>query len=168
MQLKGIDDQIRLIKLDPTPNGLGEMHKERIYTELRQLGADWYDMQLPETHVLPRVIHINERLVGVVYGRYKQKGRYGQEPKTLSLGRGALVVTDKRVLFIDRKPLWLRCDEIPRDIISGVTYNQAWPAATIALHTRAGDFSIRTFNLRCAGSFVEAVEAVCFEHEGWK
>jgi hypothetical protein len=140
-------------------------HRRRIQQELQALGAVKYNMWLPETHALPRIIRPDEQLHGVVYGRYKQKGRYGQEANTLSSGRGMLVVTDVRVLFIDKKPLFLRCDEIPREIISGVTYAKVGFAGTVAMHTRAGDFTIRTFNDRCAKLFVESLEAICFEQK---
>jgi hypothetical protein len=141
-------------------------HNQRIMQELQALGAVKYDMWLPETHALPEIIHPNEHLKGVVYGRYKQKGRYGQEASTLSKGRGMLMVTDKRVLFLDKKPMFTRFDEIPQEIISGVTYTKVGFAGTVALHTRAGDFTVRTFNERCAKAFVEAIESICFEVEG--
>lgn len=159
----GHHTQAALLRQDPTPKGLLHMHKKQLYADLKSLGAVQYNLRLPETHCLPEIIHLDERLQGIVYGRYKQHPRYGQESKAPSNGRGALVVTDKRVLFIDKKPLFLRCDEVPYDIISGVTYTKAGLIGTVTLRTRAGDFAIRTLNQRCATRFVEAIEAICFE-----
>ena len=140
-------------------------HKRQVYADLRKIGADNYDMWLPETNYLPSILHADEQLIGVVYGRYQQKGRYGEEPKTLSTGRGMLAVTNQRILFLDKKPMFLRSDTIPRAIVSGITFSKTLFGAYIGLHTRAGDFSIRTYNPRAAEHFVEAVKALCFDQK---
>lgn len=128
-------------------------YKQQIEHDLRALGADRYDLVLPETHSLPFIIHPGERIGGVVYGRYKVEGR---------TGRGALVVTAHRLLFIDRKPLFIRCDEISFEVLSGISYIQAGIGGTITLSTRMGNIGIRTFNLNCARTFIKAIEAQIF------
>lgn len=137
-------------------NGVWQEHRDQIDTDLRDLGAVAYDLRLPETHTLPMIIHPHERIAGIVYGRYKK-----EEGKVV--GRGALVATDRRVLLLDKKPLFVRCDEISYGVISAITYSKVWITGTIVLHTRMGDISIRTFNQNCAHKFVEAIEANIFK-----
>ncbi len=127
------------------------LHRQKILTALTQLGAEWYDMQLPETHLLPQLIHLDEQILGVVYGRYHQENG-------VKVGRGVLVATNDRVLLVDKKPLFLRCDEFSYFVVSGVTYSKAGIAGTVVLHTRVGDIHVRTFNQRCAQKFVVAIE----------
>lgn len=97
-----MNKRLQLMAKDTTPFGLDTLHKKATFERLRDLGADWYDMLLPETHYLPRLIAHDEKIQGVVWGRYEQLGRYGQESSKLSSGRGLLVATDRRVLFIDK------------------------------------------------------------------
>lgn len=125
-----------------------------IRRKLLSLGANAYDLWLPETRELPFVIHPDEKITGIVYGRYLDNEKV--------VGRGALVATDHRVILFDRKPLYLRSDEIEYRVISAVSYNQGLVPSYVTLHTRLGDFHLRTFNRRCAHKFVEAIEAACF------
>lgn len=126
-----------------------------LHKRLQELGAMRYNLALPETHNLPLVLHHNERIRGIVYGRYRQDD-------SNVVGRGVLVITDKRILLLDKKPLYLRCDELTHDSISGVSYSKAGPAGTVTLHTRFGNVKVRTFNTKCALSFVEAVETTIY------
>lgn len=141
---------------------LVKMQQDEINKVLRQLGAVMYDFWLPETHALPFIIGPDEKINGIVYGRYK---RGGAEP---SVGRGALVATDSRILLVDKKPLFLKCDELSYKVVSGVTYTRVGPAGTVTLHTRAGDIEIRTLNQNCAHKFVESIEAACFKDRDTK
>lgn len=123
-----------------------------IKRHITTLGADKFDLLVPETGALPYVIHPDEEIEGIVYGRYKQ-----EDGKLI--GRGALVATNDRVLLVDKKPLYVRSDEVIYDAISGVTYTRIGFIGTVTLHTKIGDIRIRTLNQKCARSFVEAVEA---------
>ena len=140
-------------------DGFTDSVQQALHEELRKLGADRYDFWLPETHVLPYIIHPDEHIRGIVYGKYRHNG---VEP---SQGRGALVVTDGRILLIDKKPLFLKCDELAYRVVSGVTYTRVGLAGTVTLHTRAGDIHVRTFNQKCADTFVAAVEANCLSEQ---
>jgi hypothetical protein len=133
-----------------------DVHRAAILHTLRQLGADTYNLWLPETHTLSQLIGPDESIEGVVYGRYRQTG--GRPP-----GRGVLVATDRRVIFLDRKPLFMNANEISYDVMSGVTRANTGFITSITLSTRAVDISIRTFNARCAASFVSAIEAHIFK-----
>lgn len=124
----------------------------RVKAELRVHGAVAYDLWLPETHYLPHIIHEDEHIMGTVFGRYPG-------------GRGVLVATDQRVLFLDKKPGWMRCDEITFAVIGGVTRTRVGPVGTVTLHTRLGDYALRTFNQKNAENFVDYIESKCLQAE---
>lgn len=136
--------------------GFVKSQQDEIDRDLRKLGVVMYDFWLPETHTLPFIIHPNEKIKGIVYGRYKHNGT---DP---AQGRGALIATNQRVLLIDKKPLFLKCDELTYGVVSGATYSKVGLAGMITLHTRAGDIKVRTLNQKCAETFLEAIEAKCF------
>lgn len=131
-------------------------HRELVESEIRGVGGDAYDMRLPETRLLPTIIQPDEHITGIVYGRYK----FAQPPQT---GRGAIVVTNRRILLVDKKPFYVRCDEISHYVISAITYSHVGPMGTVVLHTRMGDIQVRTFNQRCAEHFVKAIESRIFQ-----
>jgi hypothetical protein len=132
---------------------------EQIEAALIALGADQYDMWLPETHRLSVIIHADEKIIGIVYGRYTQ----ASEKIT---GRGALIASTQRVLLLDKKPMFEKCDEISYGVVSAVSYAKAGIAGTVVLHTRMGDISVRTLNKACAQSFLEAIESKIFAKRG--
>ena len=128
-------------------------HQAQIDKVIRSLGADSYDRILPETHALPLVIQPKETIEGLVYGRYEY-----ESPTGIDIGRGVLVATDERVLLLDKKPMFTRCDELPYRIISGITHSNVWFTSNVVLHTRTGDIHLRTFNTPCARNFTHAIE----------
>jgi hypothetical protein len=135
--------------------GLSDISNSRqmLVMQLKSLGANLYDLSLPETHTLLHLIRPEEGLLGVVYGKYTHNAVGG---------RGVLVATDTRVLLVDRKPLYLNYTEISYQAVSGVRWVHAGLATNVTLNTRAGDISLRTFNGACARQFVEAVELTLF------
>jgi len=136
-----------------------KIRKAQVITALRQAGADEYDILLPETRHLAQMLRVDEKVVGVVYGKYAKT--------TLSYtGRGLLAITNHRILIIDKKPLFLQYDEIKFDMVSGIQLGKTLTAETITLDTRMGNIAFRTFNDRCARCFVAAVEERIFEDAG--
>lgn len=125
---------------------------------LRSLGADRYDLSTPETHYLPQLIRPHETLLGIIYGRYE----HNNGPP---VGRGLLVATDERLLFIDRKPFYSHYDELVYSVVSGVAFTHVGFWVTVTVSTRMGDISFRTFNRKAAQCFVAAVEGVLFEQK---
>ena len=132
-------------------------HSERIRQELKAAGALPYDMLLPETYYLPTVIHPEEHIKASVFGRYHYKD---------TIGRGALIATDQRVLFLDKKPLYVHYDEMTFMIIGSVTYTKTALVGYVTLHTRLGDIQLRTFNHTNAYNFVQYIEEVCLHNQG--
>lgn len=122
---------------------------------LKKLGAVWYDLRLPESKAIEHMLHADEQLTGIVFGHYNQTS-------TGLAGRGMLVATNQRVMLLDKKLGYEHLEEIEYAVVSGVSYGRVGFGATVALHSRIGDITIRTYNVRCAQKFVEAVESVIF------
>jgi hypothetical protein len=123
---------------------------ERVKGELKLRGATPYDLWLPETHYLPHLLHKNEHIMGSVYGKYKD-------------GKGALIATDQRVLFLDKKPMFMHVDELTFMIIGGVTFTKSLFTGYVTLHSRLGDYKLRTFNFKNAINFIDYIEAKCLQ-----
>jgi hypothetical protein len=133
----------------------------QLKNHLRSLGAGTYNLLLPETRAILYVLQPGEQILGIVYGRYKQdNGRL--------VGRGALIATDGRVLLLDKKPMFIKRDEIVYEAISGITYGRVGIIGTIVLHTKIGDIKLRTFNKKCSLPFVEAVENNIYARRPWQ
>lgn len=130
---------------DMPKHGFIQSHAERIRDELREVGATFVDLLLPETRSLPFIIHTDEHIRGAVYGRSKD-------------GIGILVATDRRIIFLDKKLLFMKFDEITYDVVSGISMGFAGLFGTLTLHTRIGDFTLKTLNQKCASNFVEYIE----------
>ena len=135
--------------------GFLEARYHEVQAAVKQAGANSYDMLLPETHILSVILKPDEQLGGIVFGRYR-------ESNANLVGRGALAATDERIILIDRKPLYLRCEEIEYDVVSGVSYASVGFMGTITLYTRLGEIRLRTFNEKCALGFMRAVEGQIF------
>ena len=133
------------IQADPTN------HRRRIQRELKQLGVSKAALASKEGKYLPLVIHPDEQIGGIVYGFHED-------------GFAMLVATDRRVIFLDRKPLFSNEDEVNYYVVSGVKYGHVGLLSTVTLHTRIRDYSIKTFNHKCAKGFVEYIETRSLEH----
>lgn len=130
-------------------------HERRVLRELRNLGVSWYGLHTMESHYLSHIIHHDERLGGVVYGVHKE-------------GFAMIVATDRRVIFLDKKPMFVNKDEISYYVVSGVSAGYTAVGTIITLHTRIKDYAIRTLNRKCARGFVEYIESRCLENENKK
>lgn len=126
-------------------------HKARVRRDLRRLGVSRFGMSSMEAKHLPRIIHPTEQLGGVVYGFHQD-------------GYVMLVATDRRIIFLDKKPLFINEDEISYFVVSGISFSNVGWGSTVTLHTRIQDYTIRTFNRACAESFVEFIELRCLEN----
>lgn len=133
----------KLIKMPPN-------HKERIRQTLRRLGVSKWGMVSMEAHYVPHIIHPKEEIGGVVYG-------FCESSFVM------LLATDRRIVYLDKKPLFVKEDEINYYAVTGVSYSSAGFGSTVTLHTRIRDFVILTFNERCAQGFVAYIESRCLE-----
>jgi len=126
------------------------LHRKRVRQELLVAGITKYGLIKQESRFLPRIIHPEEHVMGVAYGRYKH-------------GSGMLIATDRRVIFLDRKPLFTINDEIRFDVISGLSHDIGTGFASVTLHTKLGDYQLNYVNLHCADIFSNYIEKVCIE-----
>lgn len=127
-------------------------HQQRVLDDLKRLGVSRVGLASAEAKYLPHVIHPHEQIGGVAYGMHPD-------------GFAMLVATDSRVIFLDKKPLFTNEEEINYAIVGGVSYSHVGWGTMIVLHTRIRDYPIRTFNKRCAESFVEFIEQRSLEHQ---
>lgn len=125
--------------------------EQRVRQELSEVGVTSFGMLKFASRHLARVLYEDEHVRGAVYGRYASGSGW------LTWTEGMLVATDRRILFIDRKPGYEALDELSYDIVSGVQKSYAWPFSAITLHTRIGDYSIRFANQKCIDAFIHYV-----------
>jgi hypothetical protein len=123
---------------------------KHIKDELRDLDVSRLGLLTAESRYLPAILHDDEHLLGVAYGYHKGS-------------TAMLAATDRRVVFIDKKPLFVHADELTYEIIGGVSFGQAGIFATVTLHTRIGDYAIKTLNAKAAGHFVDYIENRCLD-----
>jgi hypothetical protein len=124
------------------------MNEERIKQELLAAGVSWYGLHKEESRYLPHIIYDDEHIGGAIYGHQ------GQESVML-------VATDKRVLYVDKKPLFIDEDEVRYEVVSGVELSRSLLGSTITLHTKVKDYKVRTMNHVCAERFARFVENYC-------
>lgn len=127
-------------------------HAARIKRELREAGVGWFGFLKFGIRYLHKLIHQDEHVHGVVFGRYRETD------KSPSWEEGMLVATERRVMFVDRKPGYLRADDITYDVVSGVEASKAGPFSAVTLFTKIGNFTIRFAKSECAEKFVRYVE----------
>ena len=127
-------------------------HVARVKQELRDAGVTTLGMLKFASRYVPSILHKNEHVKGAVYGRY------AAGTGLLKWTEGMLVATERRVIFLDRKPGFASMDEITYDVVSGVKKTYAWPFSSIMLHTRIGNYNLRFANPRCINIFTTYVE----------
>lgn len=124
---------------------------DRVNAELQKLGMPTWGLWRLDVRYLHSLIHENEHILAAAYGKSAD-------------GAGLLVATNLRVIYVDKKPLYVKADELTYDIIGGVSYGDVGVQATVTLHSRIGDFKLRTFNLHLAQGFRDYIEERCLEH----
>lgn len=122
-------------------------HIARIRKELKEVGMTFYGFMKLETDHLPELIHNDEHIKGVVYGRLEK-----------TLDSVMLVATDKRILFVDYKPFFKNSDEITYEVVAGIKMTTIGPFAGVVLHTRVQEYGLRFVNIHCANVFVDYIE----------
>ena len=133
-------------------------HVERINAELRGVGATDRAMKKFSKRSLYDVIHPDEHVTGVLYGRYGEGGFnwYG----------GMLVATDKRMIFFDLTPGVKDFMEITYDIITAIEQLTTGPFTGVTLHTGVRDYSFKLADTHSAENFVRYVEQRRLESAG--
>lgn len=121
-------------------------HTERVRKELIAANITPYGLRKAEARYLPKIIHKDEHIGGVVYGRNES-------------GSAMLIATDRRIIYLDCKPLFTSNEEVTYDVVSGFVINTQGIINAITLHTKVKDFRLRFVNHRCAVHFQHYVES---------
>jgi hypothetical protein len=82
-----------------------------------------------------------------------------------------MVATDRRIIYLDKKPLFVNEEELTYEVVGGVSHGHNGLGSVVSLSTRVRNYKISTINEHCAQGFVEAIEARCVETltaKGWK
>lgn len=119
--------------------------QDRIRKELLAAGITSHGLRKGEVQVLPDILHADEHIGGVVYGRYTN-------------GLGMLVATNRRVIFLDKRLLFTSNEEVTYDVVSGIKMSTAGLVSSLVLHTRVKDFTLRYVNQKCANMFKKYIE----------
>ena len=96
------------------------VHRMRVRLEMQRAGASHYVLRSMEGRYLPSIIHIDEHVEGIVFG-YQE------------VGFAMLIATDKRIIFLDKKPMFVNEDEVTYNVVSGVGYNNTVVGTTLIL-----------------------------------
>ena len=127
-------------------------HPARIREELKDLGVSRFGLATMEAQYLPHLVDFDEHIGGVVYGFYPD-------------GFAMLAATDKKIVFLDKKPLFINEEEVTYDVVSGINVEHAGIGSTVTLHTRIKDYTIKSYNRKCINNFMRYVDANCIAHE---
>lgn len=120
-------------------------HKKRVRSELAKAGVTGYGLITLQARYAHKILHKDEAVYAVAYGRY-------------SGGSGMLIATDRRVIFLDRKPLYTISDTINYYSITGIGINSQGYFSSVTVHTRTGDYFLRYVNRHAAHKFVKYIE----------
>ena len=121
-------------------------HIRRIKQELKDAGVSRYGLAKMESKYLPSIIHEDEHIKGVVYGK-------------IDFLSSMLIATDRRILYINREPMVSTMDEVTYDMVGGVKFNKAGLFGSITLHTRIQDYVIRYVNIKSGQKFIKYLES---------
>ena len=124
---------------------------ESLKKRLTKLGMSKWGFLKSETRALAQLLHTNEHIGGVIFGHSKP-------------GSIMLVATDRRVIYLDTKTLFMKSEEISYYVVAGITLEWGGYRGAGVLHTRLGDFCISTLNKKAALIFRKYVEYRCIEH----
>lgn len=127
-------------------------HQKRVLEDMKRLGATRIELYSSEASYLHKVIHHEEQIGGISFGHNE-------------VGYSMLIATNRRVIFLDKKPFFANVDDISYDVVSGVSLGHAGPGSTLVLHTRIRDIKLMTMNDKSAEIFVDYVQMRCLEHD---
>lgn len=122
---------------------------KHVRQELRSVGISGFDLLKPETYSIARVLMPNELILAAICGKVNNEGS------------ALLVVTDKRVIYLNEIPLFTNMDEVGYGVVTGISSEVGRWDATITLHTGIKDFTMHSINTEAANNFVYIVERYC-------
>lgn len=120
-------------------------HAKRIQRELIRAGVTLYGLIKSESRYLPRIIHEDEHIEAVVYGQHHSSS-------------AMIVATDRRIIYLDKKPMALFMDEVTYDVVSGIEFEVHTLFGSVTLHTAVTNYEIKYANIHCAEKFAAYIE----------
>ncbi len=120
-------------------------HQKRVKDELAKAGMTSYGQHKMASRYLPNVIDEHEHIEAVVYGH-------------AGVGLAMLVATDRRILYVERRPLFTSTDELSYEVVVGIRYIKAGLLPAIELHTRMGNYTLTYVSPAPAQSFIKYIE----------
>ncbi len=120
-------------------------HQQRIKKELAQAGMTSYGQHKMSSRYLPNIIAEDEHIEGVVYGHS-------------GTGLSLLIATDRRIIYLERRPWFTSTDELSYEVVVGIRHIKAGLFPAIELHTRMGNYTLTYVNDKCASKFTEYIE----------
>lgn len=127
-------------------------NKEQIKKRLVALGMSKWGLLKSETRALYEILHPGEYIGGIIFGHSEA-------------GSIMLIASDRRVIYLDTKPFFKQTEDISYDVVAGITVEWVGMRGTVILHTRLGNFRVRTVNRKAADIFKKYVEKRCIEHQ---
>ncbi|MEI8187832.1 MAG: PH domain-containing protein [Candidatus Saccharibacteria bacterium] len=118
---------------------------DRVSEELKKAGVKSPALIKLESKSLANILYPDEFIGGAVHGAY-------------SGGLAWLIATNKRIIFMDKKPFFNTIDEISYDVVSGAKTTKTAFSGTVTLHTRMGDYNISFAKNNTAKKFIEFIE----------
>ncbi len=98
------------------------LHKDVIDEQLKAIGADFRFWGKPEIRELQQILVQGEQIMHCLNGRYEG-------------GFAVLCATDRRLLLIDKKLMYLTLEDVRYDMIAEVDFNHSLLDATVRICT---------------------------------
>lgn len=129
--------------------------RRQVQSQLMAAGFSKWGLSKSEAQYLPNLIGNNEQIQAAVYGHSDR-------------GSIMLIATDKRIIYLDTKPMFVKAEDISYDMVGGITFEWVLYHGVVVLHTRLGNFRVRTMNRRAAQNFRNIVQSRCVVHSSQK
>lgn len=125
---------------------------DHIKEELKAAGIKSSTLQNLESKQLASILYEGETIGGAVHGTYTS-------------GLAWLIATDKRIIFMDKKPFFSSVDEISYDVVAGTKTTASTLSDSVTLHTRMGDYTVNYVRAESAHKFVNYIEKMRLGNE---
>ncbi len=122
-----------------------EQHKARIKQDLKRVGVTTYGLLKSESRNLYKHVRQDEAIQACIYGQYES-------------GSAMLVATDKRLLFIDQKPMHTLIEENTYERVLDVAVDWQPLYSSVVVSARPRSYAFKYVNTNSAKKFVRYIE----------
>lgn len=109
--------------------------RSNVKAQLHHIGVDFRFWGRSEARELENILFDDEIILHAINGRYNG-------------GLGLLCATDRRLLLLDKKPLFLTFEDMQYEMISEVDYTEQTLCARLTLMTPAKALSFKSYRLK--------------------